>query len=140
MKKKLLFIGILLMSIFISSSKCSDDDKEEHKYITIINLSNKAIVWQPQMVKIGEVDAQYACQKISKIIPGNSTYKFDNGSNIGEEEFITHYLQFILMDEEIYSKYSSEPCDTIRKYVPILHCYQLTKEDLERMNWTVTYP
>ena len=62
MKKKLWFIGILLMSIFISSSKCSDDDKEEHKYITIINLSNKAIVWQPQMVKIGEVDAQYACR------------------------------------------------------------------------------
>ena len=56
MKKNLWFIGILLMSIFMSSSKCSDNN-EGHKYITIINQSKKAIVWQPQMIKIGEVDA-----------------------------------------------------------------------------------
>jgi len=44
------------------------------------------------------------------------------------------------MDWEIYKKYWNEPCDTIRKYVPILHRYQLTLEDLQRMNWTVVYP
>ena len=52
MKKKLWFIGILLMSIFISSSKCSGDD-EGHKYITFVNNSTNDIRvqerWQIQI-------------------------------------------------------------------------------------------
>lgn len=50
------------------------------------------------------------------------------------------YLQIIVMDGKNYIDYFKEPCDTIRKYVPILHRYQLKLEDLERMNWTVVYP
>ena len=50
------------------------------------------------------------------------------------------YIQYLIMDRDTFWKYHSEPCDTIRKYVPVLHVYRLTLEDLERMNWTVVYP
>lgn len=50
------------------------------------------------------------------------------------------YIQFLIADCDTFWKYYSEPCDTIRKYVPVLHVYRLTLEDLERMNWTVVYP
>jgi len=44
------------------------------------------------------------------------------------------------MEAETFDKYIDEPCDTIRKYVPVLHTYQLTLEDLQQMNWMVVYP
>jgi hypothetical protein len=61
---------------------------------------------------------------------------------------VYYELTILIVDFELYQKYSDEiyynsykePCDTFRKYVPILHCYRLTLQDLERMNWTVVYP
>ena len=49
-------------------------------------------------------------------------------------------MQFLIMDREIYRKYMFEPCDTIRKYVPILHRYLVSLEDMEQANWTIVYP
>ena len=136
----------LRMVLFIAASVllCACPDRDEgHRYITIINRSDKAIVWQPRMIRIGNTSEQYDCQYvIGGSIHGNSLYKFDyddRGSN-WEVGLNTHYLQIMLMDAETYGEYIVEPCDTIRKYVPILHCYQLTLADLQRMNWTVVYP
>ena len=39
----------------------------------------------------------------------------------------------------LYSEGDS-PCDTIRKYVPVLQRYRLNLEDLENLNWIVPYP
>jgi hypothetical protein len=49
-------------------------------------------------------------------------------------------FQLLITDAEIFNQYKKDTCDTIRKYVPILHHYQLTLEDLQRMNWTIVYP
>ena len=51
-----------------------------------------------------------------------------------------NYLQLIIMDYDIYLQYYKEPCDTFRKYVPILHRYKATLEYLQRMNWKIIYP
>ena len=32
------------------------------------------------------------------------------------------------------------PCDTIVKHYTVLKRYQLTKSDMGKMNWTITYP
>ena len=141
MKTTKWFIGIILLSILLSSSKCSDD--EGHKYIIISNQSDKTIVWQPRFFRIGATDEQYDCQYVlGGSIHSNSSCKFDydDRGNIWEVGLNTHCLQLILMDEDVYSQYYLESCDTFRKYVPILHRYQLTLEDLQRMNWTVIYP
>lgn len=50
------------------------------------------------------------------------------------------YIQFTIMDFETLWKYHLDPCDTIRKYVPILQIYHFTLKDLNLLNWTVTYP
>lgn len=43
-------------------------------------------------------------------------------------------------DGVLYDKYIHEPCDTIHKYLPLLHCYRLSRADLDAMDWTVVYP
>lgn len=50
------------------------------------------------------------------------------------------YYQLLIVDGEVYKKYKDDSIDSIRKKVPILHIYQLTQSDLEKMNWTVIYP
>jgi hypothetical protein len=134
----------VMLLIAISMLLCACPDKEEgHRYITIVNQSGKTIVWQPRRIRIGETDEHYNCQYIpGESIHDNSSCKFDydDRGNNWEVGLNTPYLQVMLMDAETYDKYIREPCDTIRKYVPILHIYRLTLIDLQRMNWIAVYP
>lgn len=50
------------------------------------------------------------------------------------------HLQVLVLNIENYQKYWSAPLDTVRKYVPVLDRYVFTHDDLERLNWIVTYP
>jgi len=76
----------------------------------------------------------------------DSSYNIKNSSYPGgwERDFtVIPYIQILVMDNDIYTFYISKfnyNCDSISNYVPILHCYQLKLEDLQRMNWTVVYP
>jgi hypothetical protein len=49
-------------------------------------------------------------------------------------------ISVFITDANVFYKYWQQPCDTIRKYVPILYTYRLTLEDLQRMNWMIVYP
>jgi len=136
-------IRVTILLIAISMLLCACPDKGDvHHYITIVNQSDKTIVWQPRFFRIGEIDEQYDCQYALGSIHSNSSFKFDydDRGNNWEAGLNSHYLQIMLMDDEIFEQYVSEPCDTIRKYVPILHTYRLTLEDLQQMNWMVVYP
>ena len=46
----------------------------------------------------------------------------------------------VIEDGDKILKYWPSHEDTLRKYVPAVQCYHLTIKDLERLNWTVTYP
>jgi hypothetical protein len=97
-------------------------------------------MFQPMTYEIGKTDTLYHCLKGHYIVPSDSTYMFYLRETWEEELDGFFYLQFVLMDKDIHLQYYTEPCDTIRKYVPILHRYQLTLGDLQRMNWTIVYP
>ena len=43
-------------------------------------------------------------------------------------------MSIFIVDYDLYYQYWTLHCDTIKKHVPILHCYRLTLEDLQRMN------
>ena len=136
-------MSILLIATCMLLCACPDNNESEHRYITILNQSDKAIVWQPQMIRNGETNEQFDCRKIlGGLINRDSLYKFnyDDRENTWEVGLNNHYLQIIVMEAETFDKYIDEPCDTIRKYVPVLHTYQLTFEDLQQMNWMVVYP
>ena len=139
--KEVLFVFLIMIS---TASSCENKNDKYNRYITFINRSEKSIRCS-QIV--GWNDCQFYCPPTGDIfiptsISSNSSYIFecpirDNG---WEETLSNSSLQIMVVDEEIYKRSPSNDCDTIRKYVPILHCYQLTLEDLQRMNWIVVYP
>ena len=111
-----------------------------HRFITIVNRTSKTIMFQPREFENTHIDTAFTCLYGFYIIQRDSSYKFDIRGTWENELGTTHYLQFLLMDRDVYLQYHLESCDTIRKYVPILYRYQLKLEDLQRMNWTVIYP
>ncbi len=140
---------ILLIATSILLCACPKDENG-HRYITFINKSERDIscqdFWSGSII---EADTLFQCGVGAVGIPANSLCKFPSLNHSGwETDFkLIPYIQFLVMDDSTYVYYSKmlnyqliENCDTIRKYVPILHTYRLTLEDLQRMNWTVVYP
>ena len=97
-------IVILLIIACVTLYGCPKDE-DGHRYITIINQSDKAIVWQPRFFRIGEIDEQYNCRYVlGGGIDSNSSYKFyyDDRENTWEAGLNTHYLQIIVMDDSLF--------------------------------------
>jgi len=146
--KKLIKISTLIVLTMICMASSCDDKSNEHKYFTIVNKSSMNI--RCQMILQGIItpaDTIYQCNNIPFLISADSLYLNKSpGHNRGGWETTfgeVPYLQLLIMNDSIYRYYSRTynfNCDTIRKYVPILHRYQLKLEDLQRMNWIVVYP
>ncbi len=135
-------IAITLIAASILLCACPSKDNG-HQYITLANKSDQEIVCQALWSgSITNADTLYQCHIGAEGIRADTLYCYSSLSDYGwESDFeAIPYLQLLIMDAETYSKYLGEPCDTIRKYVPILHRYRLKLEDLQRMNWTVVYP
>jgi len=149
-------INILTLLLFIAfiCSGCPDKCEHCHQYITFINKSEENIIcqfrdieekdtslcviyWDNPLVLI-HIDSSglIPCRNIER----NRNWETQLNTNhliqiqIMNDSVYQHYLD--LFDYDNYSSYN----DSIQKYVPILHCYQLTLQDLQRMNWTVVYP
>ncbi|MDL2224460.1 hypothetical protein LJB92_04015 [Bacteroidales bacterium OttesenSCG-928-M06] len=122
---------------------CSTPCKNGHEYITFINNSSKDIIcfekWQG---KIGLNDTLLECGAGLWQIKTNKIEKFKSLSACWEGDFVVlPFIQYFVLDAAQYDEYAGEAsCDTIRKYIPILQRYQLTLEDLNQMNWIITYP
>jgi hypothetical protein len=135
---------ILILTFFAAISmaaRCTNDNIQE--YIKIINKSNKDISYR---AFTNYKDTINFCSDIGSNnliiavrVPSDSfaLFKEDDGWEYYLKGKILH---IDILDRYSYLQYFLEPCDTIRKYVPVLHQYLLTLEDLERMNWTVVYP
>ena len=136
---------IIALALTVVLSACCERIEGGHRYITLVNKSKAPIgcqrFWSGH---ITEADSIFQCNIVTDcIISPDSTFKSEasNRSNKWEAAFkVIPYIQFLILDGELFKKYFSAPCDTIRKYVPVLHVYRLTQSDLERMNWTVVYP
>lgn len=123
---------------------CACPKESGHHYITLSNMSGKRIACQALWSgSITNADTLLQCRIGAVGIDANSSYKYSSLSADGgwKSDFeVIPYLQLLILDGDIYDKYLATPCDTIRKYVPILYRYQFKLEDLERMNWTIVYP
>jgi hypothetical protein len=130
---------------------CACPNKEEgHKYIAFVNKSQKFIACQDFWSgHITDADTLFQCGIGAVGIPVDSLCNFPSLNHSGwETDFrAIPYIQFLIIDDSTYVHYSKifnyqliENCDSIRKYVPVLHIYRLTLADLQRMNWTVVYP
>lgn len=139
---------ILLTFLAVICAGCPDYCTNGHEYITFVNKSNKEIGYQLGLGRISDIfqDTIFHCRCIfDRFLPKDSVFILgcsDLPTPCCWERDLEneYYIQFLVLDNEKFRKYYSEPCDTIRKYVPITYCYRLTLEDLQRMNWTVVYP
>ena len=132
-------IKILLIATSMLLYACPDRIGQD--FIYIANKSDKKIAFQVLKNKQDEI---FYCSNVGRTIlfevESNSTFKLDDGDVYSGWDSSLKSLTVFILDGKLYEEYWQQPCDTIRKYVPILHCYQLTLEDLQRMNWTVVYP
>ena len=112
-------------------------------YITLVNKSDQNIVYQ-EYRDFGHTfsDALFQCSVGAVDIQKRTSVVIESLDYAGwKADFnYTPCIQFLIMDEQTYSRYMFEPCDTIRKYVPILHRYRVSLEDMEQANWTIVYP
>lgn len=130
---------ILLISALILLCGCPDKTGQEFIYIE--NKTDKTITFD---FSINTQDTTFYCSNTGKTILFNveshSTLKLNDGDAYSSwDSYLKSFTVFIL-DGVTYEKYWQQPCDTIRKYVPVLQRYQLKLEDLQRLNWTITYP
>ena len=117
--------------------------KESEKYIKLINKSERDVVFQADNDNyFAYHDISYICQGLIFTIRKDSSYLYQSVDDTGwEADFnLSPYMTFMFMDEENYLQYQGKPCDTIRKYVPILHHYRVSLADMEQANWTIVYP
>lgn len=120
---------------------CACPEKTGQEFIYIENKSEKKIAFQ---VLENKQDETFYCSDAGRTIfitvESNATFKLDDGDVYSNWDTSLKSLTVFILDGELYEEYSQQPCDTIRKYVPVLRTYRLTLADLQRMNWTVVYP
>jgi hypothetical protein len=139
--KTQLYIAILLLSLF--SFTCGDKVDDGHKYICFINRSDSTIyVGERWQIIIQKTDTIFGCGGWISTFEKGKTRLFEPLNNYWETDFkAIPFVQFFVFSQR--PPYLSERCeDVISEFSHTyqLKRYQLTKEDLDRMNWTITYP
>lgn len=145
---KHLFITLLLFICGVTVQSCGIDG---HLYISFVNTSEKDIAFEYSRTSefykndLKDMDKnKYPCPtrlSLEGLPPFSENLLHTRVYHAGWEDLLENdTLEIICFDGEIYSKYIFEPCDTIQKYMPLLYRYRLTIEDLNAMNWKVTYP
>ncbi len=132
------FVKTSLICFFLFSFACGP--KEGHDTITIVNNSNERIPFQVRIIydEIYPSDTIYDCG-IGIYGSLKDTYYLEAYRNRSWEVTFksTPFIQIFMLNDSVHK---NVPCNIIRKYNMILHRYQLTLEDLQRMDWTVVYP
>lgn len=137
-------IRITILLIAITMVLCACPERDRYDYITVVNKSQKRVGFQLHFLTddFTNKDMLFQCGQLAFGVQADTMRRLSAGTHSDwmEEMRGVAYLQILFIDGESYEKYMTAPCDTICKYVPVLHCYQLTLSDLQRMNWTVVYP
>ena len=143
MKHSLEIITIIGLLFILTACPNRND---EHRFVTFINKSGEKIGYQLSFDKISNIDKDtiFNCNNTSdNFIGNNSSFILECPIRTDSWEVnlnSLYYIRFLVMDGNKLNHYYMDPCDTIRKYVPVLHTYHLTLADLQRMNWMVVYP
>jgi hypothetical protein len=137
MRNLILLSSLFIIVLFLYACP----EKTGQNIIYVNNKSDNKIAFQ---IGINKQDTTFYCSDVGKtilfMVEKNSMFNLENPDYYSTWSSYLKLLTIYILDGELYDKYWQQPCDSIRKYVPVLHRYQLTLEDLQRMNWTVVYP
>jgi len=133
--KKYMFIPLLCL---LMSSTCQNEDKN-HFYITIKNRSNNDVY----LARTGYYKGKCSLG-IMEILEKNSVFEY-RPYNWSIERVLGRGSETVLELYFVNPDKFNEPadlydCDSIPIKNDILRHYQLTLEDLRRMNWTIVFP
>ncbi|MCK9618285.1 MAG: hypothetical protein M0R21_10685 [Lentimicrobiaceae bacterium] len=141
-------IFIFFTCILFISSTCEREDSDCHKTIQFINNSNKSLylmgdLYYPDTLDFIHSSSPEPESTIYKVYPNKNNTKalrrrvcfedaFDDGMSIPSDTLMVY-----VFDAEIIEKI---PWSSVTHYYLVLKRYDLSLQDLQRMNWTITYP
>jgi hypothetical protein len=141
-------IIILLISLLFLGSNCNKEDDVCNKTITVINNSEKAIyviceTHYPDTLFFGHFSSPTLDSINNKILAKSSNNRsllnrdcweavFNHGVQIPSDTLMVY-----VFDAEVLE--NMDWADIVHDYM-VLKRYDLSLQDLERMNWTVEYP
>lgn len=126
-------IIIVLFFVILTSSTCQREDN--HYALTVKNRANTSvfITWTDTYP-----DTLIRCPLgYIMILPGDN-YDIKSSKYGWENDFKGMQIFQIFIIDAIVG--NTEDCDTIRHRNMILKRYALTYEDLQEINWEITYP
>ena len=139
MYKNCIYIACAILIITISSCVHYESGEE---FITISNESEDTIFVQPiWWAHISEKDTVFQERLGAVEIAPHTIYKDQSLNAYWYVDFrAIPYMEYLVLDGKKYKKYRNESIETIRENVPVLRVWKLKFEDLEKCNWTVSYP
>jgi hypothetical protein len=135
------FISIIIVLLILVSATCNNKDADCHKDIQIINNSDGAIYFHPS-ASYPDTITLYPNPSLD---PGyfkieEHTSKKDIYRGCIESKLMTNSEGKVMYFIYDASTLETVPWDTVVKNYMILKRYDLSLEDLQGMNWTITYP
>lgn len=136
---KVLYLTFICMIFFAAT--CNHEDENCHKSIDIINNSDDAIYFDYSL-SYPDTLTLYPNPSLDPgyfKIAGHSSQN-DINRDCFEGTLITNPEGKIMYFVYDATTLETTPWDTVVKYYMVLKRYDLSLEDLQGMNWTITYP
>jgi hypothetical protein len=134
MKRMLKKVTLLMVIITLCSYSCHRD---EHRYIYVINNYDKAIYYG---ISFSYPDTSILTIQVVPGDNGNISHKIKSGEQktiMAEVFSLKPTMQFFIFDADVIE---STPWDSIAVHSMLLKRFQYTVSDMEKCNWTITYP
>lgn len=140
MKKNNRMLLLLLAAIPLLAFDCGGG--KGHNCITFVNNSDSEVHVLERFELISNPsDTFFVCGYGGTILQPGEEFCFEYGIVDRWDDYLSAkpYVQYIVLSKQFKGKCSEE---TIKEFTEKyqLKRYLLTKEDLDRMNWTVVYP
>lgn len=139
--KKITIYGILFSLIFLfNATGCLREESDTcHRYIHFTNNSGKDVYHQIRIFnEVGEYNPALSPREFK--IKNNKTEKLSNSTGFSCYELFAHeetgMIYLFLFDSEVAENYDWE---TVRNENLYLKKYVLTIDELNAMNWRITY-
>jgi hypothetical protein len=144
MKNKVKYLLILtLFTIPFFAFTCGDKVEGGHKHILFINNSENSVhVLEEIKTHLTLDDTLFTCGGRGWILQKGEDLIITSGNNYWETDFKScQCYQLFIFSQRFSSSYCHDE-ENIKEFSDkyLLKRYQLTKEDLDRMNWRITYP
>jgi len=135
------FLCYFILSCFFMYSSCKKESENCHLKIRVENLSNNDIYFTSSyrypdtLTLYPNPTLDPTSSYIEKKTYKNEIYRSCIEGSINSSE--GNKIMYFIYD---YSLLNSTPWDTVIKNYMVLKRYDLSLEDIQNMNWTITYP